>query len=117
MDAGALTAAGIRIAENDAMAVLRAEAALDWMAENTKLQFDKADAASIVALPACAKLFIVKFGEVINQREGVASESIEGLSQSFATTDKSTLIFQLANSLLSAYMKSQVQVFPAKRRW
>lgn len=117
MKADVLIAAGIPVPADDAVALLQAEAALDWMKEHTTLTFDKADAASIEALPACAKLFVMKFSEAIKRREGVASQSIEGLSQSFSTTDKSTLIFQLANTLLGDYLKSQVQVFPAKRRW
>lgn len=117
MKAEELIAAGIPISGGDAVAVLRAEAALDWMLENTTLQFDKAKTASIEALPACAKLFVVKFCEVIKTHEGVASQSIEGLSQSFNTADKGAVLWQLANTLLGAYLKSQVHVFPAKRRW
>lgn len=117
MSAEKLIAAGIPLDNNDALAVLRAEAALDWMAANTTLTFDKADAMSIGALPAGAKLFVVKFGEVFNHREGVASESIEGLSQSFTGGDKNATIFQLARELIGAHMKSQVRVTPARRRW
>jgi len=117
MKAEELIAAGIPLSGSDAVAVLRAEAALDWMLEHTTLQFDKADAASIEALPACAKLFVEQYSDIIKRRVGVASQSIEGLSQSFSTTDKSSEIMQVANSLLGAYLKSQVRVIPAKRRW
>lgn len=110
--------AGIPLAGKDAIAALHAEAALDWMKENTTLQFYKADAASIEALPACAKMFIVKFSETMRIKAGVTSQSIEGLSQSFdASKDTDTLIWAHARSLLQGYMKSQVRVFPAKRRW
>lgn len=110
-------AAGIPLSGADPAAVLRVEAALDWMQENTTLTFDKADAKSVAALPACAKLFAVKFSEIMQQREGVASQSIEGLSQSFQTGDKGNALWQLARSLLGAYLKSQVRVYPAQRRW
>lgn len=117
MNAEELVAAGIPLSRTDAASVLRAEAALDWMLEYTTLQFDKADMESIEALPACAKLFVEQYSDVIKRRAGVASQSIEGLSQSFSTTDKSTELWQIANSLLGAYLKSQVRVSPARRRW
>ena len=111
-----LNAAGIPLS-SDAVTLLYAEAALEWMQENTTLVFDKADAAEIAALPACAKLFVVKYCEAIGRQEGVSSQSIEGLSISFNGGDKANLIWQLARTLLSGYLKSQVRVFPAQRRW
>lgn len=117
MKAEDLIAAGIPISGNDASEVLRAEAALDWMAKNTTLQFDKADTESIEALPACAKLFVEQYSDLLGQRVGVSSQSIEGLSMSFDTTDKATMLWQIARNLLGPYLKSQVRVFPAKRRW
>lgn len=117
MRAEELVAAGIPLASNDAASVLRAEAALDWMLEHTTLEFDKADMESINALPACAKLFVEQYSDVIKRRVGVASQSIEGLSQSFSTTDKGTELWQIATSLLGPYLKSQVRVTPARRRW
>ena len=113
-----LTAAGIPVAEGDAIAALHAEAALDWMLANTTLQFNKADAAAITALPACAKLFVVRFGEIMDQKPGVTSESIEGMSQSFdASKDAVSSIWAQAKVLLSGHLKSQVHVTPARRRW
>lgn len=118
MDAKTLIDAGIPIPADDAAAALYAEAALDWMLNNTTLQFDKAEAATITALPASAKLFVVKYGEVMRRKAGVTSQSIEGLSQSFATgDDAAAAIWALANTLLSGWMKSQVRVTPARRRW
>ena len=87
------------------------------MKEHTTLSIDTEDVESIKALPSCAKLFVVKFCEAFKPREGVASQSIEGMSQSFATTDKSTLIWQLANTLLGDHLRSGVRVHTAKRRW
>ena len=118
MNAEELIAAGIPVSGNDAMELLRAEAALDWIAEHTSIKFDKADAKSIKALPACAKLFVVKFCETMRLKSGVTSQSIEGMSQSFdASESTNDLIMALANGLLGAYLKSQVRVFPAVRRW
>ena len=117
MNVDILKAADIPVPDGDAMAVLKAEAALDWMLANTTLAFSKDDAESIKALPACAKLFVVKYSEAMSLREGVASQSIEGLSMTFNTSDKGSVLWQLANSLLGGYLKSQVRVFPAKRRW
>lgn len=117
MTAAELNAAGIPITAGDALAVLKAEAALDWMQEHTTLDFDKGNADTISALPACAKLFVVKYSEAVSLKQGVASQSIEGLSLSYHGSDQSALIWQLAHSLLGAYLKSQVRVFPAKRRW
>lgn len=111
-----LIAAGIPIPANDQMAYLRAGAALEWVKENTTLDVNMDDPESISALPACAKLFVAKYGEVLGIKSGVASQSIEGLSMSFDTTDKTALIWQLATSLLGRYIR-QVRVFPAKRRW
>ena len=113
-----LIAAGIPLSGNDAMELLRAEAALDWMKESTTLVFDKADAESIKALPACAKLFVVKFSETMRLRSGVTSQSIEGMSQSFdASEGTDDLIMALAKSLLGNFLKSQVTIYQAKRRW
>lgn len=117
MTAEELLAAGIPLENNDAASVLRAEAALDWMLEHTTLEFDKANKESINALPACAKLFVEQYSDVMKRRVGVASQSIEGLSQSFSTTDKSTELLQIAHSLLGTYLKSPVRVIPARRRW
>lgn len=118
MDAKTLIDAGIPVSGNDAAELLRAEAALDWMQENTTLKFDKADAATIAALPASAKLFVVKYGEALKQKAGVTSQSIEGMSQSFDTSGNAvSTIWALASTLLGGYMKSQARVSPAKRRW
>ena len=116
MNADILKSADIPVSDG-AVDLLQAEAALDWMLANTTLQFKKDDAESIKALPACAKLFVVKYSETMSLREGVASQSIEGLSQSFNATDKSAALWQLANSLLGDYLKTQVRVHTAKRRW
>lgn len=118
LKADELIQAGIPLSGNAEIAALYAQAALEWMQENTTLQIDMDKFGTIEKLPACAKAFVVKYAEAFQLREGVASQSIEGLSQSFtATADKSTIVWQLARSLLGAYLKSQVRVIPAVRRW
>ena len=121
MKADDLIAAGVPLSGNDAKAVLYAEAALDWMLENTTLEFDKNNIDSVSALPACAKLFIDKFSEISRRAAGMTSQSIEGMSMTFGGTVDSagagTLIWQYADMYLRPYMKSRVQFFPAQRRW
>lgn len=117
MTAAELIAAGIPLANDDALTALKAEAALDWMLKNTTLKFDKGSVETITALPSCAKLFVVQYTELLSVKQGVASQSIEGLSMSYFDADTSAKIWQLANTLLYGYIKSQVRVFPAKRRW
>lgn len=118
MNAENLISAGIPISGKDAMELLRAEAALDWMEGHTTLKFDKADAKSLEALPACAKLFVVKFAETMRLKSGVTSQSIEGMSQSFdASESTDDLIMALANSLLGNYMRPQLTIHQATRRW
>lgn len=110
--------AGILIAGDETAAPLIAEAGLDWMREHTTLEFDKADPESIKTLPACAKLFVVKYAETMRRASGMVSQSIEGMSMTFDSSgDVSDSIMALARTLLSGYLKSQVRFFPAQRRW
>lgn len=97
--------------------VLTGNAALEFISENTSLTVDFENIETIKALPFSAKLFISKYDEVISTSSVVASESIEGLSQSFNTGDKSSMIWDLANSLLGGYIKSRVRFVSAKSRW
>lgn len=92
-------------------------AALEFIAENTTLTVDLEDVATLKALPFSAKLFISRYDEVVSASSVVASESIEGLSQSFNTGDKSNMIWDLANTLLFPYLKSRISFVQAKRRW
>lgn len=116
MTSAELIAAGIPVSVNDSAAVLKANAALEWIVENTTLKVSLEDTKSVEALPASAKLFVCKYMEVVGIKPGVSSQSIEGLSMSFDTTDKSALLWQLASGLLGQYLR-QVRVYPAKRRW
>ena len=110
--------AGILVAGDEDVAPLLAEAALEWMREHTTLEFDKADPESIKALPACAKLFVVKHAEIMRRASGMISQSIEGMSMTFDSSgDVNDSVMALAKTLLSGYLKSQVRFFPAQRRW
>lgn len=107
---------GIPLTGSGTEAELKAAAALEWIAQNTTLEVDPEDPESVKKLPAMAKLFIGKYAEVISLKPGVTSQSIEGLSMSFDTTDKGAMLWQLASTMLGSYLR-QVRVYPAKRRW
>lgn len=82
---------------------------IEWLEKNTTIDIND--------MPDRAKLFLIKFFDLNMLSAGVSSESIEGLSQSFDTTDKSTLIWQYANELLSDDLVSQMSFVSAKRKW
>ena len=103
-----LDAAGIVVSDT-----LCADAALEWLDENTVL-----DVHDLESLPSAAKLFITKFCQAQQIRPGVASESIEGLSQSFTTgSDMAALIWDMANALLPQYLKRRVRFVQATEKW
>jgi hypothetical protein len=108
---------GIPIDASDSVTMLMIESAVEYIAANTSLDPDVNDIETIKALPSCAKMFIVKYNEIMSMEGGVTSESLGGMSQSFATTDKDTLLTDLLNTLLGAYMNSQFKAVPAQRRW
>lgn len=113
MTADIFVNAGIPIKDN-ATALLYAESALDWLKENTTLEINQSD---LTNLPAGAKLFVTKYGEIMSKNAMVTSESIGPMSQSFNSSDKSGTIYDLAYSLLGQYMKSQVTFTAAQKRW
>ena len=87
-------------------------AALEWIAENTTI-----DTTDITKLSASAKLFIKKFAEINKGSSKVASQSIEGLSQSFVQTKNEDLIWDSAISLLGDKVKSRVKFVTATKKW
>ena len=113
-----LTALALPIEANEETC-LYTEAAIDWLLANTTLVVDKADLiASVEALPAGAKLFICRYYDIMaTGGTGVASESIGGMSQSFTTESKTTLLWQLASELIGAYLKGQVHSVPNVSKW
>ena len=94
-----------------------ANSALEWIAENTTLAVDLNDATTLDALPFSAVVFIRKYESILSASSVVQSQSIEGLSQSFNTGDKSDMISDLANTLLGGYLKGKIRFVPAKRSW
>ncbi len=105
------------IAPIDDRATLIVESGLEWVKENTTLEFDIDNDEDLKALPSSVRLFLVKFFDVQMMSVGVTSESIEGLSQSFDTSDKSAMIWQFAEELLSPYLKSRIRFVTAQRKW
>ena len=88
-------------------------AAIEWIADHTTI-----DTTDISNLSASAKLFIKKYGEINEKISGVASESIEGLSQSYVTTNKENMLYDEAISILGiSKMKSNVKFYSAKSKW
>ena len=101
----------------DDRVILVVESGLEWVKENTTLEFDINKDEDLQALPSTVRLFLTKFFDVQILSVGVSSESIEGLSQSFDSSDKSVMIWQFANELLYPYLKSRVRFIPAQKRW
>lgn len=97
--------------------VLLVESGLHWVLDNTTLDFDMNNDADLEALHSNVKLFLIQYIDIMSMRPGISSESISGLSQSFDSTDKSTLLWQYANELLSQWLKSQMTFYQAKRKW
>lgn len=83
------------------------------MRENTSLDTD------VDPLPANAELFVEKYKEIMGLRPGIASESIQGLSQSFSASDIGALIRQYASSILGddCLTFSDIKVMPAVEKW
>ena len=112
-----LTEIGIPVNNGDAYTELLCNSAFDWLKTNTTLVFDIDDINSMKALPPTVKLFVLRFCDIMNMGVGVTHESIGQLSHSFDTSSKSALIWQYARELLNGYLKSQVKVFTAKKKW
>lgn len=96
--------------DTDAKTVITINAALEWIKDHTTI-----DTTDIDNLPACAKLFMIKYTEIGSMQSGVESESIEGLSLSYG--NKSGMIWDAAYELLGAYVKSPVRFVAAQDRW
>lgn len=102
---------GIDLEDNKVL--LTAQAAIEWIERNTTI-----DTEDIENFPAGAKLFIDEFISINSLASGVSSESIGGLSQSFTTEDKESLIWDKANTLIGAEkLKSRVRFVSAQKRW
>lgn len=98
--------------EIDAMTEISLNAGVEWLADHTTI-----NTADIEHFPSSAKLFLVKFNEIQKMQTGVSSESIEGLSLSFDTSDKSDMVWQLAEELLDKYLVGSVRFVRASQKW
>lgn len=111
-----LTRLQIPIAPADDMACMYADCALDWISNNTSLKYDLNNLPE--SLPSSVRLFILKYYELMNNNPGVTSESISGLSQSFASSDRTgLLLWEYANELLGEYMTGAIAAVPAEAPW
>lgn len=95
------------------------DAGLDWLSNNTILAIDKENIeSSVAAFPAGAKIFLCKYYEIMTTGcAGIASESIGGMSQSFTTESKNTLLWNCASELLAGYLKGQVKSIGNISKW
>ena len=105
------------IAPIDERVILIVESGLEWLLKNTNIVFNINNEEDLEALPSSVRLFLVKFFDVQMLGTGVSSESIDGLSQSFDTSDKSAMIWQFAEELLGDYLKSRIRFVAAERKW
>ena len=105
------------IAPIDDRTVLLIESAFHWVNNNTVLDISYNDDNVLEALSPNVKLFVLKYFDLMSLSAGVSSESIEGLSQSFDTTNKSDLLWQYAYESFGDKMKSQMTFTVAKNRW
>ena len=105
------------IAPIDNRVILTVGSGLEWLQRNTTLEFDMNNDEDLKALPYCARLFLISYFDITTVPTGVASESIGGLSQSFNSTSKKTLIWEAAEQHLQGYLKSGIKFIPAKHKW
>lgn len=101
----------------DERTTLLVESAFDWVKENTTLEIDIENEEDLKALPACVRLFVIQFVDIMAMNTGVSSESIEGMSLSFSGEGKSALIWQAAQELLFNYLKPRIRFVTAQRKW
>lgn len=91
---------------------LAVSSAIAWLKENTTLDTD-----NLENLPSEARLFVVKYCEILSASGGVTSESIAGMSQSFDSKTLTQKIWEYANALIPQYLKSQVSFKSAVNKW
>ena len=101
----------------NAKTCLLVESAFNWVLKNTTLKFDVANIEELKALPAEVRLFVSDYCDLMSISVGVASESIEGLSQSFRNESKKARIWELAENHLDEWLLSPVEFVAASKRW
>lgn len=105
---------GLPVQESDILCV---ESGLEWLKNNTTLEFAPEDMESIRNLPSGAKLFLVKFCEVVKKDVTVSGESMGTMSQSFSTESGDKQLRGIARQLLKPYLNPTVRFLPCKKRW
>ena len=103
---------GIPLDLNDQETKVMVDSAIEWIKANTSLEI-----AQDQELPSTAKLFVVKFCDVMSAYTGVASESLGGMSQSFSTGGSGSLLAELACQLFGSAYKCGNRFVSAKSRW
>lgn len=107
-----LSVLGLPLDTSDPTTALVVESGLEWIALNTTLQIE-----SLEDVPVNAKLFLMKYAELMSANGLVTSESLGGMSQSFADgTVHATLLRQYAADLLGKWYKA-ASFTPSARRW
>lgn len=96
----------------DARTEIAINTGIEWLEEHTTI-----DVTDLNKFPYSAKLFLIKFYDLQKIRTGISSQSIEGLSQSFDTSDKNAQLWQFAEQYLSGYLKSCVRFVSATKKW
>lgn len=108
---------GIPIIDDGEKSLLMVQSGVEWLQQNTILKIDMNNTDTIASLPGGAKLFILKFCDLMNQSDNITSESIGGLSQSFSSENKSVLLMDIAKQLIKPYLKSDFKFVSAGKRW
>lgn len=97
--------------------LLLVNAGIEWLQDNTTFELNPENIETIKALPSGAMLFLVKFVDVLNKDNGVISESIAGMSQSFSTDSIQKKLYDIGRQLLKRHMNSNVKFLPCLKRW
>lgn len=108
---------GIPIIGKDTETLLMVQSGIEWLQQNTTFKIDMDNIETIASLPGGAKLFILKFCDLMNKSDNVISESIGGMSQSFSSENKSEFITNIAKQLIKPYLKSDFKFISAGKRW
>lgn len=101
----------------DDRTILTIEAGLEWVKKNTTLEFDINNDEDLKALQPSVRLFLVEYVEIQSLGVGVASENIEGLSQSFHQVKKEDLIWDKASEVFGSDLKSRIKFVAARKKW
>lgn len=109
-----IEALALGISPIDDRTCLEVEAAIDWINSNTSL---KLDIQNISTFTAKSKLFIIAYIDLDMIGNGVISESIEGLSQSFSSNSKFNTLWDLAEYYLDDCLISKVRFVCSNKRY